>query len=65
MFSVLVALWLLFGFDQGAEHNRATQPVELTDQKECSTIEEIGADQAKPRVENTSWGQIKRMYCHG
>jgi hypothetical protein len=64
MLSVLVALWLLFGFNQGSEHRLVAHPVELGDQKKCSAIEETGDDPSKPRVIQTSWSQIKLMF-HG
>jgi hypothetical protein len=64
MFSVLVALWLLFGFNQGAEHRLAAHSVELRGQTRCSVSAETGDDPSKPRVVQTSWSQIKLMF-HG
>jgi hypothetical protein len=65
MFSVLVALWLLFGFNQGAEHRLAAHSVELRGQTRCSVSAETGDDPSKPRQIETSWGMIKRIYYHG
>jgi hypothetical protein len=64
MLSVLVALWLLFGFNQGSEHRLVAHNTELSDQKKCSVSADIGDDPSKPRVVQTSWSQIKLMF-HG
>jgi len=65
MLSVLVLLWLLLGFNQGAEHRLMPHDAELSDLRKHSVSADIGDDASKPRQIETSWGMIKRIYCHG
>ena len=62
MLSVLVALWLLFGVNQGAECCPAPYHVELSGRAKCSASTEIGDELSKPKEIKVSWGTLKRIY---
>lgn len=66
MLNVLIALWLFFGFNEGAEHRLVPHNVGLSHQNEYSASVEVGdeeiGDASKPRIESVSWGKIKALF---